>query len=142
MNKLTYREAYDKIIDAYFKNKIEPYNGCACFVGTLLNGDSKWMECRSGYDFTKGDYDSTRGLIILKKKYPYTEDEIVRLERTLLGSIYRLSDGLCHDHNDYEQILFIAMSETLDVLKEIHRSRGEDVDGFPALIKRKIVNHE
>lgn len=103
MKQLTYRQAYDKIIDAYFKDEIEPMKQEFCFCGTIApNGN--WH-------------------IQGKGKYPYSTIEYMRMESALLNKV-----GDRIDSQDYESDLFEGMSAALEVLKEIHRSRGENVD--------------
>lgn len=41
--KLTYRQAYDKIIDAYFKGEIRPMEAMFCFCGILSDNSSVWV---------------------------------------------------------------------------------------------------
>lgn len=122
MDKLTYRQAYDKIIEAYFKDEIEPFDSEFCFCGTLAP-DFDWKYNKGGY--------------------PYTNDEYVNMESTLLKVICKTTIGFMKARqfdSNYENALFAGMSAALDVLKEIHRSRGEDVDGeFTPFTKRELV---
>jgi hypothetical protein len=130
MDKLTYHEAYSKIIDAYFKDEIRPMEMNFCFCGTLAGGmievnfEEKWDE-----------------------KF-YSMKEFIMMERALmkgLGAqwISSLNSGWDRfSHNphrpDYEDRLFQGMSAALDVLKEIHSSRGENVDDVPEFTKRLL----
>lgn len=137
--QLTYQQAYDKIIEAYFKDEIQPYSGTFCFCGTLCDNDSDWW-----------------GMAILQN-LPYNNyrgHELYSMEDALLVTImnltqkgedkyYSLMDGArtaIVTHPNYENALFAGMSAALDVLKEIHRSRGEDVDNISKpFTKRQLV---
>lgn len=128
MEKLTYRQAYDKIIEAYFKDEIEPLDGNFCFCGNLCDNTSDWMGWQENYDshgYAGGDFD--------------------RMEHALFAGMKRVAgvDSVCyipHTSPIYEEALFAGMSAALDVLKEIHRSRGENVDeDIPAFTKRELV---
>lgn len=123
--QLTYQQAYDKIIDAYFKDEIRPYHDNFCLCGTLAIGFwNRPLHC----DYTKE---------------PYSKTEYARMESELLIALGNKPRGKkmfhwCGDGDGvngrlterYEDKLFKGMSAALDVLKEIHRSRGEDVDNI------------
>lgn len=51
MQQLTYQEAYDLIIQAYFKDEIKPMDPKFCFCGTLNGNSQHWRESNSGYSF-------------------------------------------------------------------------------------------
>ena len=129
MNKLTYKEAYDKIIQAYFNDEIRPMNCKFCFCGTL-SPDERWALKRTGSEVV----------------YPYTYDEYNRMENALFGITPLSSTNRLRTFAErgpwsaevYENALFEGMCEALDELEEIHRERGEDVDSLPALTKRQL----
>jgi len=120
----TYKEQRDKIIEAYFKDEIKPFDAKFCFCGTLNNNNSAWV----------------------RRRFHYSLDEFYEMEKALysglksvgLKIIGRLSNREsindiqnwqnCDIHPNYENALFGGMSAALDVLKEIHRNRGENVD--------------
>ena len=129
MQTHTYEQQRQKIIDAYFKNEIRPMSPQFCFCGAL-SPDSNWDKAN--------------------EKYPYTVEEYARMEGGLLkplnryGLLFRnvtkpFTDMVTEFHEEYEEKLFIGMCAALDVLKEIHRERGENVDELPALTKRVLV---
>lgn len=131
MEKLTYRQAYDKIIEAYFRNEIEPGSNEFCFCGTLSK-DDEWR-------FAKGN------------EYPYSRDEYLKMEHALFSGMSIalntiVSCGISvFDFDDlkkkekYEEALFFGMSSALEVLKDIHRSRGEKEDeATPEFTKRQL----
>lgn len=131
MNELTYKKAYDKIIQAYFRDEIKPMSAEFCFCGTLAP-DSMWGSC-----FRKE-----------KNNYPYSIEEYQRMEEPLLLSIGASKSGITgnwavnwyklHRIPNYEDKIFKGMCESLEVLKEIHRERGENVDDLPPLTKRQL----
>jgi hypothetical protein len=115
MERLTYKQAYDKIIDAYFKDEIEPYDAKFCFCGTLCDNSVGWMgNSLTGIHNNFGSYSGV---------------DYGKMESALFSKIDRTGRHM----PDYEDALFSGMVAALDVLKEIHRSRGEDVDSLPAL---------
>lgn len=122
MQRLTYNEAYSKIIEAYFRDEIKISDPEFCFCGTLnMNYGDYWC----GYNYKRnGIY--------------YTGNELQKMEAALLTTIndqltvtdiYIDTIDVIMCDPDYETALFAGMSAALDVLKEIHRERGEDVDG-------------
>ena len=133
--KLTFPQAYDKIIEAYHKNEIKPFMPEFCFCGTL-SPDERWGLEGAPYNETE---------------YPYTREEYGRMEKALFSKIPGIRwkspanieasisylDSLTRS-KEYEDILFEAMSAALDELKEIHRERGENVDEC-IIKKRKLV---
>lgn len=133
MEKLTYKQAYDKIIQAYFRDEIKPLDSAFCFCGTLNRNDNSYW----------------RAYLRKADGYYYTGSEFQRMEDALLGELRKLMPNNGQDdfpmifgiHNNinYEYTLFAGMSAALEVLKEIHRSRGEDVDEVPVFVKRELV---
>lgn len=134
MNKLTYRQAYDKIIEAYFKDEIKPFDSKFCFCGTLQNNTAGWC----------GTFGASKR---------YSIDELIKMEDALLipfckyPGIHRgtgKSTGDWYgwvykdDVDDYEETLFAGMSAALDVLKQIHIERGEIIDETPTFTKRTL----
>lgn len=138
MDKLTYRQARDLIIDAYFKDEIKPFDGEFCFCGTLNNGESDWVSakvCSTGY---LGDhlYLMERALFI-----PLQRCGLIVIGKSGIHNTNHVNYWEHVDkHPDYENALFDGMCAALDVLKEIHRSRGENVDeDIPAFTKRELT---
>lgn len=125
---MTYKEAEGKIFDAYFRDEIKPYDNKFCFCGTL-SPDDLWH-----HQFINGE-----------TKYFYTEREYSMMERALLDEIHILageSKNMIHvfieESPDWEDILFKSMCAALEVLKDIHRERGEKVDEDLILTKRNL----
>lgn len=127
---MTYKEAYDKIIQAYFRDEIKPMNPKFCFCGTLAGGQN-WG------DFCRPHNASTR----------YTYDEFINMEAALLDtidSIMGIPNKAKQELPIYEVAMFEGMCAALEVLKQIHLSRGEnvdDVEGVGEFKKRELVNH-
>lgn len=159
MNTPTYKEQWQKITSAYLNNELEPYDGCACFIGNMLNKKNSWEDLRGGMPCMGRGYvepiygeDYKRGLKFINSEAHgvYTPGNIVKLENNFLGIIYEkcggdtISDDLGFDkvikaHPNYEQALYEAMVSTLELLRQIHISKGEDVDALP-LKRREVVS--
>lgn len=115
VSTMTYQQAYDKIIQAYFNDEIKPYECRFCFCGNLCDKSYAWAEMNPPY---------------------YSTREYREMESALLDTIndyYQnisipLEDSDPNTWPNYEEVLFSGMSKALDVLKNIHRERGEDVD--------------
>ena len=96
--------------------------------------------------------------ILYINKLGYTVDEIHELEYNFLNIIDQNTTD-SHDiyetysnaydkskprilkstHPNYENALFLAFESTMDMLKEIHRSKGEDVDNLLVFKKRQLA---
>jgi hypothetical protein len=119
----SYAQQYEKIIQAYFRDEIKPMDHNFCFCGTL-SPDADW-------DSAETD------------KYPYSKGEYSLMEDALLTNI---SIRNCHRmlvpdqlvDKDYENQLFAGMCASLEVLKQIHISRGEIIDQTPVFTKRIV----
>lgn len=140
MEKLNYQQAYDKIIDAYFKDEIKPFDADFCFCGTLA-GSGSWVWRKRHVDFP-----------FIQEAHNYTPFEYRKLEIALLTPFKRIGARQCglgrgdwteedsYKSGNYEEVLFSGMCAALDVLKEIHRSRGENVDEVQTkFVKRELA---
>lgn len=124
MNKLTYRQAEDLILQAYFAGKIRIMNANFCFCGTL-SPDSGWWRSENSFH-----------------TYPYTLPEYAAMELALFSPFYEhatvqsvgriispfVSDACIAKIGNYDEKLFAGMCAALDVLKQIHINRGEIID--------------
>lgn len=138
---MEYLKQREKIVQAYFKNKLNPYSGCACFVGNLLNNTTKWTQCRV---FTDDDgflaSDKVEITKLAQFKYYlrnesnsfYTPEQIIKLETNFLktirdNTVKGVMDSIddAFQHPNYEEALFKAMDSTLDLLLEIHIANGD-----------------
>lgn len=147
MNKLTYKEAYNKIIDAYFKDEIKPYNGTFCFCGTLIQ--EKDSLGRVNANWGSSPLYSGKELAVMEAALLRTlrEETIGGDTNRITYSYYLQANKYYEDHSkwkviqnheNYENALFLAMSNALDELKKIHVERGENVEELPILTKRKL----
>lgn len=140
MTTLTYKQAYYKIIDAYFKNEIQPLNANFCFCGTLSPTEFWYRP-----EFS----------VLKPKEYPYSLNEYGQMEKALFsffplkwsrpGRLTHINPDLQNSNilqlKDYEDRLFNGMCAALEVLKDIHRKRGENVDGETTFTKRQLQPH-
>lgn len=132
---MLYAEAYDRILQAYFRDEIKPFNAEFCFCGTL-QGNMGWV-----YDWAVVNYTAT---------------EYDKMEAALLGQFFKfgvlptadrgtwigcgsIEVSRMQKHKDYEDVLFNGMCAALEVLKQIHIERGEDVEGVVEFKKRELV---
>src|ERR1700761_4647191 len=87
----SYLEAREKIIQAYYKDELDPYNTCACFVGNLLDGDVTWPYTRTyrldGDAPMRIHPDTLSDALNLLRKTNYTPEDITRLEDNFLKTI-------------------------------------------------------
>ena len=143
--KPTYQEQFNKLTEAYIRNKVNPYWGCARFVGNLLNNNGDWeigRELKVSCQKPDYDYSIKSGNCIssvLKKECNnlYDAIDIFELEKKFLRSYNTsLAEGI-----DREDALFKAFEVTLDLLKQIHISKGEIIDQEPVFKKRTLATH-
>lgn len=148
---IPYKVQAEKIIQAYLKCEIRPYNACACFIGNLLNNNSRWVFARDvKWNFqNSGQKDVcitptlisnvllTQMLLVVATKTikeesdnMYTIYDICQLEQNFLR-IYETDD---------EDSLFKAMTSTLEILKIIHVNLGEVIEEDTQLKKRVLVS--
>lgn len=120
MNKTpTYKEQFDKITEAYIKGEIRPYDARFCFCGTLCDSTSRWFA-------VCGEVHLDYGV--------YTGRDYVAMENALLDKVWM------SEHSSlYEDALFEGMCNALEVLKQIHISKGEIIDEVPAFTKRELI---
>ncbi len=118
---MKYNEAYDKIIQAYFKDELEPYDANFCFCGNLCDRTDDWF--RASNSLSHQCHNASHG---------YRGRELYEMEQALLIHVEP------SPYPKYEDDLFAGMSAALDVLKQIHRERGEDVDSVPVFTKRQL----
>lgn len=135
MEKLTYRQAFDKITEAYIRGEIIPVDSNFCFCGTLSPNRGEWNQlCGFSYGNPKPDFLSFK----YKNEEPYTLWEYKQMEWALINN---KNEYAMKNNVDYagEDALFAGMCAALEVLKEIHRARGEDVDEVPVFTKRELL---
>lgn len=131
MNKMTYFQAHDKVIEAYYKDEIKPLDCKFCFCGTL-SPDEQW---HSSHRHKSG------------VKYPYTYSEYQAMENGLFDGMFKFIkspeilnmglDGTLSSHQQYENAIFEGMKQALEVLKQIHIARGENVEVIQEGFKKR-----
>ncbi len=131
---MNYQTAYNKIIEAYFKDEIQPLQPKFCFCGTL-SPNSSWniqRRYRLWYDIS----------------YPYTPHEYGLMENAFLkplvdvpleGDTFSFGGRTFVPSPLYEGKLFEGMCAALEVLKQIHIGRGEKIDEEIIFKKRELV---
>lgn len=131
MNKLTYIEARDKIWNAYFRDEIKPADAQFCFCGTLCNNSVDW------FNLPLEEHRDLMG---------YTGKNFVKMEVALFEGVYdKMEDGSYQSNNEegtkkFEEKLFSGMLAALEVLKQIHRDRGDYIpEDEPLLTKRILI---
>lgn len=159
----TYQEQFNRLTEAYIKLEVNPFSACNCFVGNLLNNNTMWSNFRSYSALVSSDrpVESCKLVSGWGNKYEYSLDEVISLERcfllTYIGNNYNQLNAFITDECDFEteiygedpityeeylviqeEALFKAFEDTLDVLKEIHTKRGENVEFIP-FKKRELV---
>lgn len=134
-NKLTYVEARDKIWNAYFRDEIKPLEVDFCFCGTLAGGDV-WEDglcplyARQEYGIMEKALFSAWSEII------WIDNADISVKDNRLDTI----DIVNKELPDYEDKIFSGMLSALEVLKQIHRERGEVIpEDEPLLKKRNLV---
>ncbi len=158
----TFKEQYDKLTEAYIHNKVDPYDACACFIGNLLGGED-WNKVRRFEHFgestpikipkcypaglSQAMRDEIRKgtqFIATISDNTYTVQEIIDMENLFIKTLEEAAGAGKHwpsmdtkNSPNYEEALFEAFCATLDLLKEIHQSKGEQVDEF-LLTRRKL----
>lgn len=135
----TYAQQWQKITSAYLNDTLDPYRNCACFIGNMLNGKFSWSLGRT----IDGDY---RVVPSFNKRHIIIAEECIAKEA---GGLYTIEDICRLEDNflqfaiaapcspNYENALYEAMVSTLELLRQIHISKGEDVDALP-LVKREV----
>lgn len=148
MKKPTYAEQWQKLTEAYVNDRVNAYEPCCCFVGNLLNGTDGWEACRKSsdgwgmevyrhpfvsltlFDDTTSMYVDGRESIELHSNGLYKPIDIIQLEQLFLRT---------YNTTKNEESLFKAFCVTLDLLKQIHISKGEVIDETPVFTKRILV---
>ena len=122
----TYKQAYDKIIEAYFKDEIKPNDTKFCFCGTLNNNDSSWYS-EDGFFYKRLELVKMEAALF--KAFPETDWE------------YNRPTFSCEQEliTNYEDKLFEGMCAALEVLREIHINRGENIEGQFEFKKRELA---
>jgi len=150
--KISFLTQYNKIVNAYMQNKLNPLNCTACFVGNLLNNNMEWMFSRAlkfGNGQEEGPWKEEQkqravACIMQEGGGMYTMSEIVKIENLFLRTMDEgtgdvASKKFWKDSKGYEERLFKAMEVTLEHLKKLHESKGEVIEDNPIFSKRELV---
>lgn len=150
MENPSFQSQYNKIVNAYYKNQLNPFDSCACFIGNMLNGNLRWGYGRkvtvpNKFEILKVVNDEFALSIALscirsEANSFYTLEEIFKLEENFLNittNYTPVDDGIT-SYKYNEEDLFKAMVSTLEMLKEIHISKGEVVNNY-SFTKRELV---
>lgn len=119
----TFKEQFDKITEAYIKGEIKPYDASFCFCGTLCNNTRMWQISRN---LAHNDWGG------------YVGNDFIRMENALLITIEN-EFPQAHWLDIPEDVLFEGMCAALEVLKEIHREKGENIEQQFEFKKRELV---
>lgn len=153
MEKPTFRQQYDKIVNAYLQNKLNPLSSCACFIGNLLNGATLWSSGRSWSSGGDGKFPNFGEPYIIpdmgisnppsecvfrESNGLYSLEEVVTLEKIFLLSLGKHYEDVTQSMSD-ENRLFQAMEVTLEALKKLHELKGEIVEEY-TFKKRELEN--
>src|SRR6185436_20101381 len=135
---MIYKQAFDKITEAYFKDEIRPMDNSFCFCGTLGKGWWNGDENYSPEEYKKMEWALLRRLIGI-----YTELLFITKEQSPCASMRGFGWGWCNGENEpktkeYEDALFRGLCDSLEVLMEIHISRGENVENI-VINKRELI---
>ena len=145
MKTPTFKEQFDKIVNAYLKNELEPVNPCGCFIGNLLNNKSSWIQVRDirfniekdlNRPYVKGGVEC----IFSESNGLYTPEEIIGMEAIFMKTIYGeecMKSQEDFQEGEFEEAIYEAMEKAPLKLKEIHESKGEIVEDY-TFTKRKL----
>ncbi len=135
--KPTFTEQYNKIVNAYMKNELDPWNCSACFIGNLLNNNGDWAQGRLvGVGVMRQSMHPTmcqslvesRNCVLVESNGAYTLEQVVEMETNFLDIA---SDRAIYYKRQWDEgLLFKAMESTLNMLKKIHEAHGEVVDQY------------
>lgn len=126
---MTFRQAFNKVTEAYFKGEIVALDSKFCFCGTLCDNSDAWALSVSRR--IHHDYNGFKG------------NHFVRMERALFDGIWEVVPTYgCTDHPLYETALFNGMSAAIDEMRLIYIEEGWPLgeDEAPALTLRKVLN--
>lgn len=157
---MNYKEAFDKLTIAYIGGQVNGFDNHFCFCGNLENNTDYWKDkILSDRYFRRGElhnkFEASGSLAINYTATEYEHLELAYMEPlkdffSKMPKNYNLHEygvgGWIHDYNikgdynaEYEEANHKGFVDALEVLKQIHISRGEDVDEGLKLIKKQPV---
>jgi hypothetical protein len=143
---LTFEQARNRIIQAYYKDELDPFKNGACFVGNLLGNRDEWSYARVSPCFVvPGTNTSIYGKnpktvkhlqagLQLINEHGYTAKQITAMENNFLTIIC-----VWHKGKSEEDVLFDAMDSTIDMLRKIHIQNGEVIPEPFVFAKRQLA---
>ncbi len=144
-NKITFEEQYNKIVNAYIKDELNPMDGCACFIGNLLEAKEKTWEYGRRFEkkflsneikWVNSGYGEATAMRYISEisKGEYSQEEIYNMEINFLNKCYenpkRRIVLKIFEEEPTEESLFKAMESTLLMLKKIHEKKGEVIKPY------------
>jgi len=149
---IPFKTQYNKLVNAYLKDQVNPYNGCACFVGNLLNNSMGWVTNKyrkASLHLVISEEDSNSAIYCISRQSDntYTEKDIFDLEYKFMSICNNKNSLECAKNGSswqalskevQENRLFKAFEETLLLLKQIHESKGEVIEDY-TFKKRELV---
>lgn len=129
--KPTFQEQYNKITSAYYKNELDPFEECACFVGNLLNRCGGWSFIRdfssASLSINLGQTEYGQHMIFQHSEGLYSKQDILQLENNFIEKCFpdKTRNFLSNKEEATEENLFSAMESTLEMLRKIHEGKGE-----------------
>lgn len=144
---ITYKEQFDKLTRAYINGEVNPYDCKACFVGNLLNNKKEWGYLEERGSFTSMEQLKAMKCLLEEGEGTYSAKEIVKIELNFMRYIWEANSYINNWGNGkmtpiMEDCLFKAFESTLEMLKAIHISKGEQIDESPVFVKRTIKTKE
>jgi hypothetical protein len=143
-NYPTYKTQFDKLTRAYINGQVDMCDCSHCFVGNLLNNEWRWAYCRNIDIVNAYEYLPIENAVVKREEFEkliikesngfYTPEEVLLLEREFMGAGREIGDCLNEDR------LFYAFEKTLELLKKIHLSKGENIEQDFIFQKRKAAN--
>lgn len=146
----SFMEQFNKLTEAYISNKVNPFESCGCFVGNLLNRHTKWHYVKPsctvmtfGMATRSPNADELEiGNKVLREQSNglYTGREIEQLEKSFMRGLGDYGGVMSWKQPSAtaEQLLFRNFSTTLDLLRQVHISKGEIIEERPVFNKRQL----
>jgi len=136
---MKYKEAYDKLINAYFKDQIKPYDRSFCFCGTIGRSyDLGWDHSKySGLEYHNMEAALLDTISIEMTPFIPEMRDNKFARSTNRSDLFEVRKKL-EAHPEYENAIFEGFVNALEVLRKIHISRGEIIEPVK-LTKRTLV---
>lgn len=136
----TYKEQFDKITRAYINGELKPWDACACFIGNIFNNTEDWIYALPRNKGFHGSDKISRGVRQIREQSNYTPEEIEMLEYNFLNIYSDVFNNRKRCRT--EETLYNAMVSTLEMLRQIHISKGENVEMISLIKRTELVNNK